>query len=796
MKRLDKFILKSFAGPFVAILLIVVFVLMMQMLWLYIDELVGKGLSLKIIAEFLGWGSITTMSLSLPLAVLLAIVMTMGSLGENNELLAMKAAGISLSRILVPLTGAVILISIGTFYICNTLAPIAYNKIFTLRDDIGRTKDEIKIPEGTFYDGIEGYILRVDSRDEAGMMHDVIVYDHTGNKGNTNVTLADSARITMSDDKSYMVFKLYNGTNYEEKNTRMYRDTTLELQKTNFISQTLIIPLENYGFEKSDSARFGDDVRTMRNAQLLHEKDSLEFLNEVLHEGHYKDLMQSRVLRYGSQLDTSRTKPGRIAYENENMCKWDNLDEAIDAHKKAISSANEMVASLAGYSRETYSNNYVLRRTDVGILDKYATALMCFIMFLIGGPIGATVRKKGLGVPAIIAALFFVLYWVINISGVKLAKDGAVEAWIGVFFSALILLPIGLFMTWKAINDSALINTEKFSLVIKKVTRFVKGQMKKTKIVYMGTPEFAVAPLDALIKAGYNIAGVVTTPDKASGRGLKVNESAVKKYAVENGIPVLQPEKLKDPEFLSALKEWNPDLIVVVAFRMLPKEVWSMPPMGTFNLHAALLPQYRGAAPINWALINGEKMTGVTTFMIDENIDTGHIIYREQCRIEDDDTAGTLHDKLMKIGTETVLQTVDSIFDGKVELRLQKSFIQGAEVLKPAPKLTRELCHIDWNQPTEKIYNLVRGLSPYPAAFTMLEKDGVQTQLKVFFGERMPLEKAEAPGTVLSDGKTYLAIATSDGALSLKDIQLSGKKRMDVQAFLLGFRDPQSFKAV
>ena len=320
----------------------------------------------------------------------------------------------------------------------------------------------------------------------------------------------------------------------------------------------------------------------------------------------------------------------------------------------------------------------------------------------------------------------------------------------------------------------------------------------------MGTPEFAVAPLDALIKAGHNVVGVVTVADKASGRGLKINESAVKKYAVEHNIPVLQPISLKDPEFLDALKAWKADLFVVVAFRMLPKVVWEIPPMGTFNLHAALLPQYRGAAPINWAVINGDKATGVTTFMIDEGMDTGKIMYREQYIIDPDENVGSVHDNLMEIGSRLVVQTVEAIFDGSVEFRVQRSFIQGSEILRPAPKLTRELCHIDWSGRTKDIYNLIRGLSPYPAAFTELVKGDKATQMKIYETEKVTgdaffemltrsgLESA-APGTVLSDGKTYLAVATADGAISIKELQLAGKKRMSVKDFLIGFREPQTY---
>lgn len=328
--------------------------------------------------------------------------------------------------------------------------------------------------------------------------------------------------------------------------------------------------------------------------------------------------------------------------------------------------------------------------------------------------------------------------------------------------------------------------------------------MKRPRIIYMGTPEFAVAPLEELIKNKYKIVGVVTVPDKASGRGLKVNESAVKKYAVEHKLPVLQPVSLKDPEFLKQLRNLKADLFVVVAFRMLPKEVWEIPKLGTFNLHAALLPQYRGAAPINWAVINGEKTTGVTTFMIDSGMDTGNIMFRYDCKIGPDETVGEVHDKLMELGSMLVVNTVEALVENNVEFRVQKSFIQGSEILKPAPKLTRELCHIDWRSKTRYIYNLIRGLSPYPAAFTELVKGDKTIQMKIFKSLKVEGEAFEAmlaenglhtaaPGTVLSDGKTYLAIATNDGAISVTELQIAGKKRMQVKDFLIGFRDPQTY---
>ena len=805
MKKLDQFILKSFVGPFVAILLVVVFILVMQFLWLYIDELVGKGLSFKVILEFLGWGSVTMLPLSLPLATLLASMMTLGTLGENNELLAIKAAGISLKRVLIPLGITCAIISVGAFFISNDLIPVAYNKIYTLRDDIGRTKEEIKIPTGTFYNGIDGYILRVNERnDETGIMHGVMVYNHTGNKGNTSLTLADSAMMKMSKDKSYLSFVLYSGTNYEETNDRKYRDTTLQFQKIDFNRQEMIIPLENYAFQKSDSSRFDDQVKSMNLKQLYHGQDSIGRLDSTAKAENIVSVRNSRNLNYNMQLDTTIRQRYTSWFKPDSTIYWDDINREIAAIERAKREAEDMQMTLTTFSRERFQYTFTLRNIDIEILKKFALAIACFIFFFIGAPIGALIRKGGLGTPAIISVLFFVAYWVIDISGTKLARDGAVGPFHGVFFSSYILLPTGLFLSWKAINDSSVFNMDAIKNAFRQIKRKIMGTFKKTRIVYMGTPEFAVAPLDELIKTGHNIVGVVTVADKASGRGLKINESAVKKYAVEHNIPVLQPVSLKDPEFLEALAAWKADLFVVVAFRMLPKVVWEMPRLGTFNLHAALLPQYRGAAPINWAVINGDKATGVTTFMIDEGMDTGGIMFREQCLIGPDENVGQVHDKLMELGSGLVVQTVDAILDNNVETRVQKSFVQGSEILRPAPKLTRELQHIDWNVKTKYAYNLIRGLSPYPAAFTELTKDDKVLQMKIYAAAKVIGDEframlqqngleAAAPGTVLSDGKTYLAIATADGAISVTELQLAGKKRMGIKDFLIGFREPQTY---
>ena len=802
MRRLDRFILKSFIGPFVAILLVVMFILVMQFLWVYIDELVNKGLSFSVILEFLMWGGCTILPLAMPLATLLASMWTIGQMSENNELIAVKSAGISLVRIMSPLFAASAIISVLAFYAANDLVPVAYDKIYTLRDDINKTKDEIKIPSGIFYDGIEGYVLRVEERDDdTGMMYGVMVYDHTGNKGNTSVTLADSALMKMSSSKEYLTFVLYNGTNYQETNTRQYRDTTLELQKVFFARQELLIPLENYSFEKSDSTRFSDQIKSMDLEDLESFRDSMHRKFDRAYDVQMKMFNSTISMQKQEQLDTSFRRKDLPNYEDENYLKWDDINAKIAAYSLAAEKANMVENEMKSMNRDVYEYQFYIRRADLEILRRFVQAIACLILFFFGAPLGSFVRKGGLGTAAIISVLFFVLYWVVDLTGQKLAKDGAVSPANGAFIPLYVLLPIAVLLVWKAAHDSSF-STDQIKTAWRTLKSRVAGFFRKTRIVYMGTPEFAVAPLEALIAKGYKVVGVVTVADKPSGRGLKVNESAVKKYACEHGIPVLQPVKLKDPEFLDALRAWKADLFVVVAFRMLPEEVWAMPKLGTFNLHAALLPQYRGAAPINWAVINGERVTGVTTFMIDHDIDTGGIILREECRINDTDTAGDIHDKLMAIGARLVTETVESLIEGNAELRVQRSFIQGSEVLKPAPKLTKELCHIDWNDNTDSIYNLVRGLSPYPAAFTEIVpagEAGKPVQMKVYKAERMSAEEVAAiggpaaPGTVLSDGKALLAVATADGALRIRELQLAGKKRMDVEAFLLGFRNPQSY---
>lgn len=316
------------------------------------------------------------------------------------------------------------------------------------------------------------------------------------------------------------------------------------------------------------------------------------------------------------------------------------------------------------------------------------------------------------------------------------------------------------------------------------------------KIVFMGTPDFAVASLDILVKNGYNVVGVITAPDKPAGRGQQLQQSAVKKYALEKGLNILQPEKLKSPEFLDQLRALNADLQIVVAFRMLPEVVWSMPPLGTFNLHGSLLPQYRGAAPINWAVINGEKETGVTTFFLQHEIDTGKVIYSESIAIGENDTAGEVHDKLMEIGAVLVLRTVKAIESGNYPQLPQEQLAEGRE-LKHAPKIFKEDCKIDWNKDVRTIHDLVRGLSPYPTAWTELHgPDGKTLSLKVFRTEKEIAATHHAPGTVITDNKAFLKIAAEGGYIRIIDLQLAGKKRMGTSEFLRGTQLAGDWRAV
>ena len=308
------------------------------------------------------------------------------------------------------------------------------------------------------------------------------------------------------------------------------------------------------------------------------------------------------------------------------------------------------------------------------------------------------------------------------------------------------------------------------------------NEKSKLKLIFLGTPDFAVASLDALLKANMNVVGVVTAPDKPAGRGLKISESAVKKFAAEKGLHILQPEKLKSPEFLDQLKSLNADLQVVVAFRMLPEVVWNMPRLGTINLHASLLPSYRGAAPINWAVMNGEKETGVTTFKLQHAIDTGNILMQEKIAIGDEETAGELHDRMMKIGADLLVKTVQGLEAGTLK-EIPQSYIS-EEILPHGPKIFTETARIDWSKSVNEIYNLIRGLSPYPGAFT----DFNGKMMKIFRASKENSSPTIAPGEFDTDKKSFLKFAAKDGYINVLELQLEGKKKMPITDFIRGMK--------
>lgn len=309
------------------------------------------------------------------------------------------------------------------------------------------------------------------------------------------------------------------------------------------------------------------------------------------------------------------------------------------------------------------------------------------------------------------------------------------------------------------------------------------------RIVFMGTPAFAVASLDILVSHGYDIAAVITVPDKPAGRGQQLQQSAVKEYALSKGLKVMQPEKLKDEQFLDELRALKADLQIVVAFRMLPEVVWNMPRLGTYNLHGSLLPKYRGAAPINWAIIRGEKESGVTSFKLKHEIDTGNMLFQEKVAIGTHTTAGELHDQLMEVGAKVILKTVQAIASGNYELKPQDD-TQSIH----APKLFKETCRIHWDQPAEAIFNLVRGLSPYPAAYTeFTDKNGQTSGVKIYRCEWENALHDMAPGKVVSDQKHLLKVACNKGFIQIIELQAAGKKRMLVEEFLRGFKIPDGF---
>lgn len=470
MKKLDLFVLRSFLGPFVLTFLIVVFALMMQFLWLYIDELVGKGLGLGVIIEFLGWGSATLIPLALPLATLLASIMTMGSFGENNELLAMKAAGISLPRIIAPLIALSIFISIGAFFVSNNLIPVAFNNIYSLRADIGKTREEIRIPTGVFYNGIDNYIIRISDRDsKSGTIYGVMVYDHSRASSNTSVTVADSGSIKLTKNKRNLIFTLYNGYSYEESERNSYMDSSLTMQRIGFKKQQLNVSLENYAFKRSSQGRFRNEVMSQNINQLSHRRDSLDSLYAKIKIYQIRTLLTGGGLAFTSQFDSLGFRKMKSEMPVDSIFSAKSAGLKKSAYSNAISALQNGITIVDSYVIEEAQNTTALRKVKIEWFRKFTLSLACLIFFFIGAPLGAIIRKGGLGTPVIISMFFFVIYWVVDISGKKLATDGAISPAIGTLISTIVLFPMGAFLTWKSTRDSSLFNTDAYIGFFKKI---------------------------------------------------------------------------------------------------------------------------------------------------------------------------------------------------------------------------------------------------------------------------------------------------------------------------------------
>ncbi len=402
----------------------------------------------------------------------------MGSLGENNDLLAMKSAGISLPRIIRPLMWVALFIVVGAFFASNNLIPVAYNKIYTLREDIAKTKEEIKIPVGVFYNGIDGYNIRVNSRDKNNLMHGIMIYDHTKENGNVNLTLADSGRFTLTPDKKGLLISLYDGINYQEENKYSYADTTLNLQKIKFTYQRIAIPLENYSFSKSSEGKYSSEVMARNLSQLKGDRDSLMREDSVIIATQTIRAVRGESFSHADQLDSAKNKGYTLSFKPEELLKWNDAEEKKRAYEIAASSIKSEIQACAFYEAQIQQIEYPLRRNIIESFRKFTLSLACLIFFFIGAPIGAIVRKGGIGTPAIISILFFVLYWVIDISGKRLANDNAISPFIGAFISTLILAPLAAFLTWKSTKDSAMFNPETY---LKGVKNFFARLFSKTQ---------------------------------------------------------------------------------------------------------------------------------------------------------------------------------------------------------------------------------------------------------------------------------------------------------------------------
>jgi len=449
---------------------IVTFILIMQFLWLYIDELIGKGLGLGVILEFLMWGTATIFPISMPLATLLASIMTLGNFGENNELLAMKAAGISLRRILTPLVLLAVLISIAAFFASNNLIPLSYRKIYTLRADIARTREEIKLPTGIFYNGIENYSLKIRERNKkTGMNYGIMIYDHSAYKGNIIVTLADSGSIKLTADKRNIVFQLYHGYRYQEEERRSILDSSYTMQRIGFDRLDAIVSLNDYGFHRSDDDMFGSEIMAQNLVNLGRRRDSLDSVLTMTHLRFNSRFTSSEIFYYSRQFDALFIRNGHGLFPLDSIPPYHDPEQETRLLSRAIDRVDAAIARVEAFSYENNHTALPLRKTSVEWYRKFTLSFACLIFFFIGAPLGAIIRKGGLGTPVIISCLFFVIYWVIDISGKKLATDGVISPAIGAIISSAVLLPIGIFLTRKATTDSSLFNADAYIQTMKKL---------------------------------------------------------------------------------------------------------------------------------------------------------------------------------------------------------------------------------------------------------------------------------------------------------------------------------------
>ena len=475
MRTLDRYTIKSYLGPMVLTFCIVLFVLLLQFIWMYIDELIGKGLSLGVVIEFFFWGMAQFVPLALPLSTMLASIMTMGGLGENNELLAMKAAGVPLQRILRPLMVLALVICMGAFFVANNLIPYANLQIRTILYDIKQKREEVKIPAGVFYDGIEDIILYVDKQsDDTGLMHDIMFYDHRAKKGNVTVTTAESGYIRLTENKQHAIFTLYNGITYEEGD-RTPTDTIYPFQRRKFDEQVVLVPLEGYDFKRSDGSLFKDMAETMNIRDLSYVEDSLSRNLESNRVRFASSFHENGYIGRGFERDSIGQQKYIYTASFDSVYTALSLESRLEIARNAKSQVEKAFAQVSNFVAQQEQYDYQRRRMELEWHRKFSLAFACLVFFFIGAPLGAIIRKGGLGMPTVVSIFFFVVYWVIDLAGKKLARDGAWDPAFGAWVSSIVLLPIGIFLTYKATKDSSLFNVDKYIPLLKSITSLLKN---------------------------------------------------------------------------------------------------------------------------------------------------------------------------------------------------------------------------------------------------------------------------------------------------------------------------------